>query len=144
MQSDERSVRTVQTLVFLGLSAVFLLLGLLLIAAPRWGALLFGLPAPEGDALGYVRAIGFRDVALALYIAALALWSMPRALALVLGLTVVIPVLDLALLLAVRGLSSPGHLALHGASALCFAGLTVWVAGAARAGGQGEESSNAP
>lgn len=124
------SVRGLQTFVVLGLSAVFLLLGCLLIAAPRWGALLFGMPAHDDTAANYVRAIGFRDLALALYIAALALWSTPRSLSLVLGLTVVIPVLDLALLLSVRGFASPGHLALHGASAACFAGLALWVAGA--------------
>jgi hypothetical protein len=125
---SKASVRTPAILIVLGLSAVFLLLGLLFIAAPRWGALLFGIPVSEGEAFSYVRAIGFRDVALALYIAALALWSTPRALSLVLGLTVLIPVLDLALLISVRGLSSPEHLALHGVSAVCFAGLALWIA----------------
>ncbi len=123
------NARTPQALVVLGLAALFLLLGLLFIAVPPWGALLFGIPASDGSALSYVRAIGFRDVALALYIAALALWSTPRALSLVLGITVLIPVLDLVLLLGERGFSSPGHLVLHGASALCFAGLALWVAG---------------
>jgi hypothetical protein len=127
--------------VVLGLSVVFLLLGLLFIAAPHWGALLFGIAAPDGDAASYVRAIGFRDVALALYIAALALWSTPRALSLVLGLTVLIPVLDLALLLSVRGLSSPAHLALHGASVLCFAVLALWIGRTSNSGGHGGDRS---
>jgi hypothetical protein len=122
-------VRAPQGLVVLGLSAIFLLLGILFIAVPRWGAFLYGIPAPDGVAASYVRAIGFRDMALALYMAVLTLWSTPRALSLVLGLTVLIPVLDLALLLTVIGVSSPGHLALHGASGVCFAGLALWVAG---------------
>jgi hypothetical protein len=96
--------------------------------APRWGAALFGIPAPEGLGLAYVRAIGFRDVALALYIMALAAFSTRRALCIVLGVTVLIPVCDLALLAALTGLSSPAHLALHAGSGVCFAGLALWLA----------------
>ena len=96
-----------------------LLIGLLSLVLPG---------APEASAQAYVRAIGFRDIALALYIAALTLFSTRRALCLVLGLTVLIPVCDLALLTALRGFSSPAHLALHAVSAVCFAALAVWVA----------------
>jgi hypothetical protein len=118
-----------------GCAAAFVLLGAFFALAPRWGALLFGVSAPDGEGLAYVRAVGFRDLALGLYILALRLWATRQALAIVLGLTVVIPVLDLALLLAVRGLSSPWHLALHGASGICFAVLALWVAGGASRGG---------
>ena len=125
---DRLELRQAGTLVVLGLAAVFLLLGLLLVVAPRWGAALFGVPAPEVFARAYVRAIGFRDIALALYIGALTLFATRRALCLVLGLTVLIPVCDVALLMALRGLSSPAHLALHAVSAVCFAGLAIRVA----------------
>ena len=110
------------------LAVAFLVLGILFILLPRWGVALFGIPAPEGQARAYIRAIGFRDVALALYIMALAFLSTRRALCIVLGVTVLIPVCDFALLAAVGGFSSPGHLALHAGSALCFAGLALWLA----------------
>ena len=114
-------------LIVLGLAGVFLLLGAGFVALPEWGALLFGIEAPSGEGLAYVRAIGFRDLALGLYIAGLALWSDRRALGIVLGLTTVIPVLDFALVLGMRGLSSPEHLLVHAASAAVFAALASWV-----------------
>jgi hypothetical protein len=114
-------------LVIVALAGVFLVLGGLFVALPHWGALLFGIGAPEGEGLSYVRAIGFRDMALGLYIACLAIWSDRRALGIVLGVTTVIPVMDFALIMGVRGLSSPAHLLLHGASAAVFAGLAAWV-----------------
>jgi len=125
--SDCLSFRQAKTWVVLGLSATFFLIGALFILAPRWGATLFGIPAPEDRGLAYVQAIGFRDLALALYIIGLALFSSRRALSTVLAFTVLIPVGDVGLVAAVTGLSSPGHLALHGVSAICFALLAVWV-----------------
>jgi Domain of unknown function (DUF4267) len=125
--SDRLALRQARTWVVLGLSMAFLLIGALFILAPRWGAALFGIPAPEDRGLAYVRAIGFRDLALALYIVGLTLFSSRRALSTVLALTVLIPVGDIGLVATVMGLSSPGHLALHGVSAICFALLAVWV-----------------
>src|SRR3954470_23332498 len=125
--SDCLSFCQAKTWVVLGLSMAFLLIGALFILAPRWGAALFGIPAPEDRGLAYVRAIGFRDLALALYIAGLTLFSSRRALSTVLALTVLIPVGDVALVASMMGLSSPGRLALHGVSALCFALLAAWV-----------------
>jgi hypothetical protein len=52
--------------IALGLAGAFLLIAALFTLAPRRGALLFGIPAQHDDALFYVRAIGFRDLALAL------------------------------------------------------------------------------
>src|SRR5215204_4038125 len=112
--SDRLPFRHTKTWIVLGLSLIFLLIGGLFIVAPRWGATLFGIPAPEDRGLAYVQAIGFRDLALALYIIALTLFSTRRALGIVLGLTVLIPVCDVSLVATVTGLSSWGHLALHG------------------------------
>ena len=112
----------------LALAAAFFLLGVLFVLAPRAGAALFGLPAPEGLGLGYVRAIGFRDLVLALYLTGLTLVASRRAVALVLGLTIVIPACDTALLIAVTGFASPGHLALHAGTAVILAALAAWVA----------------
>ncbi len=125
---DAVSFRRASTWIVLCLAAAFLVLGILFVVLPRWGAALFGIPAPEGPGRAYVRAIGFRDVALALYIMALALFSGRRALSIVLGVTVLIPVCDVALVAASIGLSSPGHLALHAGSAIIFAGLAFWLA----------------
>src|SRR3954454_16482632 len=86
--SDCLSFRQAKTWVVLGLSATFFLIGALFILAPRWGATLFGIPSPEDRGLAYVQAIGFRDLALALYIIGLALFSSRRALSIVLAFTV--------------------------------------------------------
>ncbi|MBP0445356.1 DUF4267 domain-containing protein [Roseomonas sp. SSH11] len=91
-------------------------LGILIVAAPRMGAALFGLPAPEGEAIGYLHALGIRDIAFGGYVLALAALSGRRAAGIVLAVTVLIPVSDMVLLVAMRGLSSPLHLLLHGAS----------------------------
>ncbi|WP_236960845.1 hypothetical protein [Methylobacterium durans] len=51
------------TWAVVALSAVFLSLGGLFIALPAAGAAIFGIPAPSGVSVGYLRAIGFRDIA---------------------------------------------------------------------------------
>ena len=66
--------------VFL-LTGLFLLLGLLCLLAPRAGARFYGLEADAPTALFYVRVIGLRDAALALYLFGLALAGLRRALA---------------------------------------------------------------
>src|SRR4051794_33707640 len=106
--SDRLSFRQAKTWIVLGLSLVFFVIGGLFILAPRWGATFFGIPAPEKRGLAYVQAIGFRDLALALYIIALTLFSTRRALSIVLGLTVLIPVCDVSLVATVAGLSAWG------------------------------------
>jgi hypothetical protein len=118
----------VEKLVAIGLGAVFLLLGGLFTVLPDWGALLFGIDPPQGEGLSYVRAIGFRDLALGLYVAGLAVWSDRRALCIVLALTTIIPVMDFALLLVLKGPGAIHNLALHGTSAAIFAGMASWVA----------------
>jgi hypothetical protein len=118
--------RTSTWFVF-ALSGVFVLLGILFILAPRTGAALFGLPAPEGRALGYLPAIGLRDLAFGLYLYALNRTAPPRALGLVLAITVLIPVGDIAILALERGAESPGHLLLHGLSGLAMMLASAWV-----------------
>jgi hypothetical protein len=101
----------------LGLAA----LGLLFLAAPRWGAAIFGLPPPEGEALAYVAVIGLRDLAFGFYLLGL-LWRGDRAgAALVLAVTLLIPLGDMAILLAVRGMAAGWHLLPHAASAAAVA-----------------------
>ncbi len=95
---------------------------------PPWaGAAVFGVPAPDGAGLAYVRAVGLRDLALALYLLGLACFSSRRAVGIVLGATVVVPVGDVLLVLAREGVSSPGHLLLHGLSGACCAAVALWL-----------------
>jgi hypothetical protein len=132
------AVRDLSTWLVLAPGIALLLLGLLFIAAPRAGAAIFGLPAPEGPGLAYLAAIGLRDVAFGLYILALAFFGTRRAVGLVLAVTVLIPIGDILLVLSERGLSSPGHLLLHGASGAYMAAASIWVL---RGPGEGGPSS---
>ena len=120
------------TFVAIAPAVALVLLGVILIVAPRLGAAIFGLPAPEGPAMGYVPAIGVRDIAFGLYVLALAWFSGRRAAGIVLAITVLIPIGDILVLLALTGLSSPGHLALHAASGVYMSGAAAWLLGVGR------------
>jgi hypothetical protein len=109
--------------VFL-LSAVFLLMGILFLLAPAAGARFYGFEAGSPAGLFYVRAIGLRDAALALYLFGLALAGLRRALMIVALGTLVIPIGDLLLLL-LSGSGEPVHYLLHASSLLCFA-MLAW------------------
>ena len=102
-------------------------LGAVFIASPRAGAAVFGLPAPEGHGAAWIAVVGLRDLAFGGYVLALALFSTRHAVGLVLGTTVLIPLGDVLVLLAVRGFSSPGHLLLHLASAGLMAAAAAWL-----------------
>jgi uncharacterized membrane protein len=109
----------------MGLAAVFVGLGIIFLVAPRLGALVFGVPAPEGEALVYLPVIGLRDLAFGLYLAALAMLASRRTVGIVLGLTVLIPVGDMILLALTRGLAP--QLALHLLSGLAVGGVALWL-----------------
>src|SRR5829696_339828 len=111
--------------IVLAVAGAFGFLGLCFVFAPRTGSALFGIPAEGGAAEAYVRAIGFRDLTLGVYISALAWWSCRRALSIVLGATVIIPICDLVLLASIVGLN--WHLIVHAASAACFTALAFLV-----------------
>ncbi|MBM1171178.1 DUF4267 domain-containing protein [Microvirga arabica] len=115
------------TWLVLALSAVFVLLGLLFVFAPRVGAAVFGIPAPEGPGLSYVSAIGLRDLAFGGYLAALSRLSTRRAVGTVLGLTVLIPAGDVILVLLEQGFESPKHLLLHAGSGFVMAASALWL-----------------
>jgi hypothetical protein len=125
-EHEPPSWRDAGTWLVLLLAAAFLAIGILFIAAPRPSAVLFGIPA-EGPAEPYIRAIGFRDLALALYLAGLTLLSTKRAVATVLGASVLIPICDIALVVLTTGLSSPGSFALHAAGGTALAILALWM-----------------
>ena len=108
------------------LSGVFLLLGMLFIAWPDAAAELYGREAQDSSARFYVRAVAFRDAALALYLVGLVFAGSRRALAAVALGTVIIPSGDL-LLLAASGRGDWPHYLLHGSSLVCFA-LLAWSA----------------
>lgn len=103
-------------------------LGLLFVAAPRLGAVLFGLPPPEESqaTLAWLRALGLRDLAFGTYVLVLALCAGRRAAGLVLGVTVLIPLGDIVLVAAASG---PGawQLLLHAASGAYMAGAAFFL-----------------
>jgi hypothetical protein len=121
------SLHEPSTLLVLALAGVFVLLGLLFVFAPRAGAALFGIAAPEGPGLSYVSAIGLRDLAFGAYLAALSRLATRRAVGTVLGLTVIIPVGDVVLVFLERGFESPTHLLLHAGSGLVMAISSLWL-----------------
>ena len=59
-------------------------MGALFVAAPGPAAALFGIQAPENAGRAYIPAIGFRDLALGLYLIGLLIWSGRPALRVVL------------------------------------------------------------
>jgi Domain of unknown function (DUF4267) len=115
------------TWLVLALSGVFVLLGVLFVFAPRAGAALFGIAAPEGSGLSYVSAIGLRDLGFGAYLAALSRLSTRRAVGTVLGLTVLIPIGDVILVFLERGFESLTHLLLHAGSGLVMAAGALWL-----------------
>jgi hypothetical protein len=110
----------------MALAAVFLFLGGLFIVSPSAGAAIFGIPAPSGVSAGYLRAIGFRDVALALYLAGLACFSTRRAVGLVLSASVFIPFCDI-ILVWISGSAAFWQIALHGVSGAGLVLLAAWI-----------------
>lgn len=112
--------------VVLGLSAVYLCLSGLFIVAPTTGASIFGIPAPGNVGDAYLRAIGFRDAALALYLAGLACFSSRRAVGIILGATILIPVCDVALVLSVCT-AAWWQIGLHALNGVFLIVMAVWV-----------------
>ena len=108
-----------------GVALVFFLLAGLFILAPAKGAAFFGMATTDRTALLFVRAVGFRDLALAIYLLALACVGDARPLAILLAGTIVIPAGDLVLL-ANAGAGSTVHRLLHAGSLVLFAGLALW------------------
>jgi hypothetical protein len=126
VSSTDRPAQIAVALTY-ALAAMFVALGALFLFAPHWGAGLFGIPAPENAGFAYLPAIGLRDLAFGLYLAALARLGSARALSAVLALTTLIPLGDMALVGWARGLDSGFHLLLHGASAALMAGSAIFV-----------------
>lgn len=108
------------------LSGLFIALAALFVARPEEAAIVYGLRARDPAALFYVRAIGLRDLAPAVYILGLTLARQWRALSVVMTGTLVNPIGDM-LLLAWSKAGQPVHYLLHGLSLLSFAGLAFWV-----------------
>ena len=109
------------------LAAVFGGLGFLFILAPRAGASLFGLPAPEGVGLGYLPAIGLRDLAFGLYLLILSFTATRKTLGLIFAATLIIPLGDVIVVTVERGLDAIPNLLLHGVSAAVMAGSSLWL-----------------
>jgi hypothetical protein len=114
------------------LGAVFLAIGAAFGLAPHFGARVFGIDSTDPGALAYVRAVSFRDLALALYIFGLVAFGTARSLSVVLACSLVIPALDLVLVWSVSGSAATAQLAVHLASGLVLLAMALWLrAGAA-------------
>ena len=120
-------LRRGSTWAALSLGAAFLILGIGFAAAPRFGAWIFGIETEPGSTLAYVRAIGFRDIALAFYIFGLIAFGTPRALGVVLASSLVIPACDVALVLSVSGWRSIAQVFVHLAGAASLAIVAGWL-----------------
>ncbi len=110
---------------FLGLG--FVGLGALFLFAPRIGAAVFGLAAPESEGFGYLPAIGLRDLAFGLYLLILSFTATQHSLGLVFAATLVIPLGDLVIVAAARGFDAILNLLLHGVSAAVMAAGSIWL-----------------
>jgi len=106
-------------------AGVLVALGALFVAAPRWGAVVFGVAPPEGPALAYLRAIGLRDLAFGAYLVVLARTADRRALGLVLAATTIIPAGDLIIVALTAG--AVWQLGLHALSGIYLAGAAAWM-----------------
>lgn len=105
----------------------FVGLGVLFLVAPRAGAAVFGLAAPEGESFSYLPAIGLRDLAFGLYLLILSVTTTQRVLGLIFAATLVIPIGDLVIVAAARGSDAILNLALHGASAAVMMVGCAWL-----------------
>ena len=108
------------------LAIALMALGCVFVFAPRLGAAIFGLPAPEGSSAAWVAVVGVRDLVFGSYVLVLASCSTRRAVGLVLGMTALIPLGDILIVLAIQGFTTPGHLLLHLASLCAMAIAAVW------------------
>jgi hypothetical protein len=127
MRDGSVSIADPRTWFVLALAAGLALIGVLLIAAPRLSAALFGIPAPEGVSLLYLPVLGTRDLAVAGYLVALVRLGDRQALAALCGITALLPVADLIIVGLARGFSGWPHLLLHAASGVAFALAFVWL-----------------
>ena len=109
------------------LGLAFIGLGLLFLVAPRAGAALFGLPAPDGASFGYLPAIGLRDLAFGVYLLVLSFMATRKTLGLIFAATLIIPVGDVIIVAVERGSDAILNLLLHGVSAAAMAGASLWL-----------------
>jgi hypothetical protein len=99
----------------LGLASGLFGMGVLLFARPRLAWRIFGLPAPEREALDVVRALSFRDFGVAAALALASGTSRP-ALTAVSASLAIIPAADMALVARRRGSAAAPSMLLHAVS----------------------------
>ena len=107
----------------------FVALGVGALAAPRSSSRGYGLPAGDAVSLGYVRALGARDLVLGLVL--LGLLGEPRPLGRSVGLCALIGAADLLIVAGGRGRSASKHLLVHalGTAALIWSSAKLHVDG---------------
>jgi Domain of unknown function (DUF4267) len=89
------------------------------VASPTAATRSFGLPLPETGAniLWWLRLKGVRDIAAGLAVLAFMTWGAPRAVGLILAVEAIIPVGDMAVVLAAKG-STRSAFGVHGVTAV--------------------------
>jgi hypothetical protein len=107
----------------LGLAAGLFGMGAVFAARPQAGSQVFGLPT-SGSGLPYVRALAFRDFAIAAALG-MAAAAPKRVLGLLAASLAIIPAADAMLVARRRGGGAAGSLALHGGSAAALALLAI-------------------
>jgi hypothetical protein len=88
-------------------------IGIGALAAPRFSSEQYGLATREADALGYVRALGVRDLVVGGIALSFAATKQTDALAAVMGFSVLIGAGDFLVVLRERGTAAPRSLATH-------------------------------
>jgi hypothetical protein len=125
MRDDDRLPWSdVRLWLALALAVIFVLLGLLFVLAPDAGAALFGLSAQISETLSYVVALGIRDIVLGGLIGAMAFQGR-RPLAVLLGISAIIPVFDVLLVASVEGFSSILNVLVHALAGGVLATLSI-------------------
>jgi nitric oxide reductase large subunit len=107
-----------------GLALGLGVLGVFFVFAPTPASSLFGIEAPAHADLAYVRAVGFRDIALCLAILVVLPMSKPATRRL-LAASALIPACDIALVLLESGPSPILPLLLHAASGAVLLTLSI-------------------
>jgi len=101
-------------LAALGIIAI----GLMYLSNPRAATRSFGLPLPEPGAniAWWLRLKGVRDIVAGLVVLALAMWSEPRSIGIILLIEAMIPLGDMSLIFAAKG-STGRAIGVHGFTA---------------------------
>jgi hypothetical protein len=108
-------------------AVAFIAIGLGALVAPGLSSRQYGLAIVETHALGFVRALGIRDLGIGLIVAALLLGGMREALVWTLGLSALVGAGDFAIVVSARG-ANQRALWIHGGGTVALLAAAALVA----------------